>query len=99
MVVLRAGLFNLTLPIYKAYVVDHAPPSEYTLVSLILYTSANVGPAIGPSLSGWLQRGAGFAPAFALAIGLYALAGLAYLFVFARTKGFTQYHSTMPTTH
>ena len=86
LVVLRAGLFNLTLPIYKAYVVDRAPQNEYTLVSLILSASANVGPAIGPSLSGWLQREAGFAPVFALAIGLYALAGLAYVFVFARTK-------------
>jgi MFS family permease len=85
-VVLRAGLFNLTLPIYKAYVVDGAPPAEYTLISLILSTSANVGPAIGPTLSGWLQREVGFSPVFALAIGLYVLAGLAYLLVFARTQ-------------
>ena len=77
-------LFNLTLPIYKAYVVDHAPPEEYTLVSLILSTSANVGPAIAPPFSGWLQREAGFAPVFALAIGFYVLGGLAFRFVFGR---------------
>jgi MFS family permease len=82
MVVLRAGLFNLTLPIYKAYAIDHAPPREYTLVSIILSTSANIGPAIGPVLSGWMQREAGFAPVFGLAVGLYALAGFAYILVF-----------------
>jgi MFS family permease len=86
MVVLRAGLFNLTLPIYKAFVVDRAPVHEYTLVSLILSTSANIGPAISPIISGWLQRQVGFGPVFGLAIALYMLAGLGYLYVFAHLQ-------------
>ena len=46
---------------------------------------ARVGPTIAPPFSGWLQREAGFAPVFALAIGLYVLGGLAFRFVFTRT--------------
>ena len=86
MVILRAGLFNLTLPIYRAFVIDRTPRAEYTIVALLLSGSANVGPAIAPALSGWAQREVGFSPVFALAVALYALAGLFYILVFARTR-------------
>lgn len=86
MVIVRAGLFNLTLPIYRAFVIDRTPRAEYTIVALLLSGSANVGPAIAPALSGWAQREVGFSPVFALAVALYALAGLAYILVFARTR-------------
>jgi len=93
MVILRAGLFNLTLPIYRAFVIDRTPRAEYTIVALLLSGSANVGPAIAPALSGWVQREVGFSPIFAAAVALYALAGLAYILVFARTRHHPKHHA------
>lgn len=83
-VVLRAGLFNMTLPLYRAYVIDHSPPEEYVVVNLIYTTAANVGPTVAPTISGITQDRAGLGPVFMAAMTLYALA--AGLFVWA-TRG------------
>ncbi|MCL4504505.1 MAG: MFS transporter [Chloroflexi bacterium] len=74
-VVLRAGLFNMTLPLYRALVIDHTPPHEYVVVNLIYSTAVNVGPTVAPSISGYVQDRAGFAPLFVAAAALYAVAG------------------------
>ncbi|MCL5994506.1 MAG: MFS transporter [Chloroflexi bacterium] len=84
-IVIRSGLFNMTLPLYRAYIIDHTPPHEYAVVNLIYSTAANVGPTIAPPLSGLVQDRLGFTPLFGIAIGLYALAGVAYHYV-SRSK-------------
>ncbi len=77
-IVIRAGLYNATLPLYRAYVIDQTPPHEYAVVNLIYSTSANVGPTVAPPLSGYVQDHAGFAPLFMTAIGLYGVAAVCY---------------------
>ena len=77
-IVMRACLYNLTLPLYRAFVIDNASPSEYTVVNLILSSSANIGPTVGPTVSGWVQDRAGFGPLFIAAATLYGIAGLLY---------------------
>jgi MFS family permease len=76
--IVRAGLFNMTLPLYRAYVIDHTPPHEYTIVNLIYATSANVGPTIAPPASGYVQDRAGFGPLFVAAAAMYGLAALLF---------------------
>jgi MFS family permease len=78
LIIIRAGAFNMTLPLYRAYVIDHTPPHEYAVVNLIYATAANVGPTISPTVSGYVQDRYGFNPLFVTAIGLYALAGLVF---------------------
>jgi MFS family permease len=86
LVIVRAGLFNMTLPLYRAYVIDRTPPYEYAVVNLIYSTSANVGPTIGPPISGYVQDRHGFAPLFAAAVALYTVAaGLFYWAAGARS--------------
>lgn len=82
-IVLRAGVFNAIIPLYRAYVIDGAPPEEYTIVVLLLSLCANIGPALGPALSGRIQMQYGFSPAFVIAIAGYALAALIYGLIFA----------------
>jgi MFS family permease len=80
-IVVRAGLYNMTLPLYRAYVIDNTPPHEYTVVNLIYSTATNVGPTVAPPISGMVQDRVGFAPLFAAAIGMYALAGVLFSLV------------------
>jgi MFS family permease len=77
-IIVRAGLYNATLPLYRAYVIDQTPPREYVVVNLIYSTAANVGPTVAPPISGYVQDHGGFAPLFFAAIGLYGLAALFY---------------------
>ncbi|HEY3340798.1 MAG TPA: MFS transporter [Anaerolineae bacterium] len=78
LVIVRAGLFNMTLPLYRAYVIDHTPPHEYTVVNLIYATAANVGPTVAPPVSGYVQDRTGFGPLFVAAVALYGLAGVLF---------------------
>jgi MFS family permease len=80
-IVVRAGLYNMIVPLYRAFVIDNTPPQEYTIVNLILSTAANVGPTVGPTASGLVQDRMGFNPLFLAAAGLYGLAGVLYLLV------------------
>lgn len=77
--VLRAGLFNLALPVYRAMVIDAAPRSEHTIVSLVLATSENVGATAGPPLSGRAQGLIGYSPVLAAAALLYFAGALAFV--------------------
>ena len=95
----RAGLFNMTLPLYRAYVIDHTPPHEYTIVNLIYATSANVGPTVAPPVSGYVQDRAGFGPLFAAAIALYGLAGGLFYWAGKQKSGSQREESTGATEH
>lgn len=76
--VLRAGIFNMAIPVYRAMLIDQAPRHEHTIVALLLSTSANLGATAAPPLSGALQDNLGYGPVFALSAGLYALGALAF---------------------
>ncbi len=76
--VLRAGIFNMAIPVYRAMLIDRAPRHEHTIVALLLSTSANLGATAAPPLSGVLQDSLGYGPVFALSAGLYALGALAF---------------------
>jgi MFS family permease len=67
-IVLRAALFNMTLPLYRALVIDGTPDEEVAVVNFVLITSTNIGPTVAPAISGWAQDRAGYGPAFAAAI-------------------------------
>ena len=86
LIILRAGLFNMIIPLYRAYVIDSAPAEEYTIVALLLSLCANIGPAIGPILSGRIQLQYGFGPAFILAIIGYAVAALIYGLILVKRR-------------
>lgn len=74
-VIVRAGLFNMILPIYRAFTIDHTPRAEYVVVSFILSASTNIGQASAPVLSGFMQRNfGGWDGPFLLAIVIYILA-------------------------
>jgi MFS family permease len=77
--VLRAGLFNLALPVFRAMVIDAAPRSEHTIVSLVLATSENVGATAAPPLSGRAQGLIGYSPVFTAAALLYCAGALAFV--------------------
>jgi MFS family permease len=79
-IVLRAGLYNGILPLYRAYVIDQTPSHEVAVINLIYSTAANVGPTVVPPISGYLQDHAGFGPLFIGAITLYGLAAAGYHF-------------------
>jgi MFS family permease len=86
-VILRAGVFNMILPIYRAFTIDYTPRNEYVIVSFILSAATNVGQAFAPPLSGYMQRNmGGWDLPFILAILLYAMAGLAFMWVMGRVQ-------------
>lgn len=83
--VLRAALFNLALPLYRAHIMDRTPRAEYAVVNLILTTAINVG-AISPPISGWLQDRFGLTPVFLTAITAYALGTLLLVAIARRDR-------------
>ena len=85
-IVARAALLNMTLPMYRALVTDRTPDHEIAIVNVILTTSSNIGPTVAPAISGWVQDRAGFSPLFLAAIALYALAGGLFQWAIRRDK-------------
>lgn len=82
LIILRAGVFNMIIPLYRAYVIDSAPSEEYTLVTLLLALSANIGPAGAGWLSGRIQSQMGFDVPFIMAVIGYALAAIVFAYIF-----------------
>jgi MFS family permease len=84
-IILRAGISNAIVPVYRAFTIDHAPIAEYTIVSLLLQLSANIGPAIAPPLSGFAQRSVDFTVMLAVCAGLYGVSALLFGWVMRRS--------------
>lgn len=76
--ILRAGLFNFALPIYRAIVIDRAPTHEHTFVALVLSTAANIGATFAPPISGRAQNAFGYAPVFTASSVIYLLSVFAF---------------------
>jgi MFS family permease len=83
--IVRAGIFNMVLPVYRALVIDRAPRAEHTIAALVLATAENIGATPAPPLSGRLQRGLGYEPVFVISALLYGLGALAF-FVAAKAR-------------
>ncbi|MCW1968316.1 MAG: MFS transporter, partial [Anaerolineae bacterium] len=71
--------------VYKRQVIDHTPRVEYVIVSFILSASTNIGQAIAPVLSGFMQRNwGGWDGPFITAIVLYTLAAAVFGWLMSR---------------
>ncbi len=64
--------------LYRVYAVNAVLRSEYFILGVVMTLAANVGPTIAPPIGGWLQETFGYVPLFAAAIGLSALAAVAF---------------------
>ncbi len=84
--VLRAGMFNLALPVYRAMVIDAAPRGEHTIAALVLSSSENIGATAAPPLSGRAQAWGGYEPVFAFAAGLYGAGAAAFAWAAKHVK-------------
>jgi len=85
-IVLRAGVANAIVPVYRAFTIDRAPVAEYTIVSLLLQLSANIGPAIAPPLSGIAQQRGGFLPVVVVCAALFFVSAMLFAWVMKRAK-------------
>jgi predicted MFS family arabinose efflux permease len=76
--VLRAGLFNMVLPVYRALVIDAAPRREHTITAFTLALAENIGATPAPRLSGGLQKAFGYGPVFVLSALLYGAGAVVF---------------------
>lgn len=68
---IRAGLMNMTGPVYQTFVMERAPQDSRAMVASLVSMANNFGWALSPSISGWLQVNYGFSPVFVITILLY----------------------------
>lgn len=68
---IRAGLMNMSLPVYQTFVMERVGPSERATVASLVSMATNLGWAFSPTVSGWIQVNYGFSPAFIATIVLY----------------------------
>jgi MFS family permease len=74
----RAALMNMGNPLYSAFAMGLVPERERATVSGLMGMSWNIGWAIGPYLSGYMQGHPqiGFRPIFVVTCSLYLLASV-----------------------
>ncbi|MBN2084836.1 MAG: MFS transporter [Anaerolineales bacterium] len=73
---LRAGLMNMSVPLYSAFCMESSPEGKRGVISSLLQVAWQAGWAVGPMISGFVQARWGFAPLF-LATGGFYLAAIA----------------------
>ncbi len=74
---LRAGLMNMSVPLYSAFCMERTREGKRGIVSSVIQMSWSAGWAIGPFLSGFVQGRWGFPPLFVATSFFYAAAILA----------------------
>ena len=74
----RAALMNMGNPLYSAFAMGQVPERERATVSGLMGMSWNIGWAIGPYLSGYMQQHPqiGFQPIFVVTCSLYLVAAI-----------------------
>ena len=74
----RAALMNMGNPLYSAFAMGLVPEQERAMVSGLMGMSWNIGWAIGPYVSGYMQGNPqiGFRPIFVVTCSLYLLASI-----------------------
>jgi MFS family permease len=71
---MRAGLMNMSSPLYSAFCMEQTPEHQQGLTSSVLNIAWQIGWAIGPYISGVVQERYGFTPLFIATTILYLLA-------------------------
>ena len=74
----RAGLMNMSNPVYSTYVMEKVPGESRAMIASLTSMSHNFGWALSPMFSGWLQIRSGFSGPFLFTISTYTLAVLLY---------------------
>lgn len=69
----RAGLMNMSGPVYQTFVMERAPQNARAMVASLVSMATSFGWAFSPTISGWLQVNYGFSPVFMLTIILYLI--------------------------
>lgn len=69
----RAGLMNMSGPVYQTFVMEHAPQNARAMVASLVSMATSFGWAFSPTISGWLQVNYGFSPVFIATIVLYLI--------------------------
>ncbi len=77
-VFLEVAVSQISRVLYRVYVVNVSLRDEYFIVSVVMAIAANVGPAIAPPVSGFIQRGFGYSPLFAASIAMTVTAALSF---------------------
>jgi len=87
---MRAGLMNMSSPVYQTYVMERVEPKARATAASLMSMAHNFGWAISPTVSGWLQVKYGFSPVFLLVILLYMVSIVLYwVFFWRRPRRFT----------
>jgi len=71
---LRAGLMNMSVPLYSAFCMEHSSDCKRGLISSFIQVAWQAGWAVGPMISGFVQARWGFGPLFLATAGFYAAA-------------------------
>jgi MFS family permease len=74
---LRAGLMNMSVPLYSAFCMERTPESRRGVVSSLIQMAWQAGWVIGPTVSGLVQARWGFQPLFLATSVFYLIAILA----------------------
>jgi MFS family permease len=72
--VARAGLMNMSLPLYSAFCMEQSPQDRRGMISSAIQMAWQAGWAAGPFLSAYVQGRWGFPPLFLATGGLYVAA-------------------------
>lgn len=86
-VVIRAGLFNLGVPLYDAFAMERSRAVVRPVVIGLVNGAYAAGYLVAPTISTQVQQVYGFAPLFVATACCYALAAAAMLVLFGRRAG------------
>jgi MFS family permease len=73
-VFIQVAVSQVVRVLYRVYVVNVSPREDYFIVSAVMAIAANVGPAVAPPISGFVQRSLGYTPLFVASVALTMLA-------------------------
>lgn len=84
--VLRSGLFNLGVPLYDAFAMEHSRPAVRPIAIGLVNGAYAAGYLIAPTISTSVQQSVGFAPLFVATACCYGVAALLMLALFGRGR-------------
>jgi MFS family permease len=71
---LRAGLMNMSVPLYSAFCMESSPEGKRGVINSLLQVAWQAGWAVGPMISGFVLARWGFSPLFIATSVFYAAA-------------------------
>jgi MFS family permease len=84
----RAALMNMGGPLYEAFAMEQVSAQERATISGLMGMSWNIGWAVGPYVSGYMQQNPhiGFQPIFLITSGLYVISTIVLRVFFQREE-------------